>query len=373
MASRIDPETPYWPSSPSADYEELSDSFQSGDNHDWSVWHGNSNFSEYQKHHWRFVSEYGFQSFPEMKTVETFTNPEDRTSIFTPVMLAHQKNASGNSIIHDYMLRYYGEPKDFASFLYASQVLQAESVKIGAEHFRRERPRTMGSLFWQLNDCWPVASWSSIDYDGRWKALQYYARRFYAPALVSPHVENGTLAVYVVSDEMQTKQAQLHLRLMDFQGKVIREINHAVSVEPLTSKVYLQLPLSDLHSTDQEPFDLSEVFGEAELTIDGHEVSSNIVYFVPTKQIKLLPAKIEATLTSSATGSGYELELKSSVLARSVYVSFDRADATFSDSYIDLLPGQAKTVHITSDAGVDELRRQLKIVSMADAFQDNAN
>jgi len=126
-------------------------------------------FTDYEKHHWRFVSEYGFQSFPETRTVESFTIPEDRANIFTPVMLAHQKNNEGNSIIHDYMLRDYSEPKDFASFLYASQVLQAEGIKIGAEHFRRSRPETMGSIFWQLNDCWPVASWSSIDYYGRWK------------------------------------------------------------------------------------------------------------------------------------------------------------------------------------------------------------
>ena len=136
-----------------------------------------------------------------MRTIEAFTQPEDRTGIFTPVMLAHQKNNEGNSIIHDYLLKDYSEPKDFASFLYVSQVLQAEGIKIGAEHFRRSRPETMGSIFWQLNDCWPVASWSSIDYYGRWKALQYYARRFYAPILVSPHVEDGSLKVYIVSDK----------------------------------------------------------------------------------------------------------------------------------------------------------------------------
>ena len=141
-----------------------------------------------------------------MRTIEAFTQPEDRTSIFTPVMLAHQKNNEGNSIIHDYLLKDYSEPKDFASFLYVSQVLQAEGIKIGAEHFRRSRPETMGSIFWQLNDCWPVASWSSIDYYGRWKALQYYARRFYAPILVSPHVEDGALKVYIVSDKIKAER-----------------------------------------------------------------------------------------------------------------------------------------------------------------------
>ena len=186
--NRLNPETPYWPSSPSADYEEVSDTFQSGDMHDWSVWHGRVPFTEYEKHFPRFMTEFGFQSFPEMRTIDTFTQPEDRTSIFTPVMLSHQKNDAGNSIIRDYMTRYYGTPKDFSNFLYASQVLQAEAMKIGAEHLRRTRPRAMGSIYWQLNDCWPVASWASLDYYGRWKALQYYAKRFYSPLLVSPHI-----------------------------------------------------------------------------------------------------------------------------------------------------------------------------------------
>ena len=142
--NRLNPETPYWPSSPSSDYEELSDTYQSGDMHDWSVWHGRVPFTEYEKHQPRFMTEFGFQSFPEMRTVESFTVPEDRTSIFTPVMLAHQKNDAGNSIIRDYMTRYYGTPKDFSNFLYASQVLQAEAMRIGAEHLRRSRPRCDG-------------------------------------------------------------------------------------------------------------------------------------------------------------------------------------------------------------------------------------
>lgn len=170
IIQREDAEVPYWPSSPSSDYEKTSDSFQSGDAHDWSIWHGREPFRNYDQHFYRFTSEYGFQSFPELRTVESFTTPEDRASIFTPVMLDHQKNKEGNDIIHAHLLRDYPEPKDFPSFLYASQVLQAEGVKEGAEHMRRNRPRIIGSLFWQLNDCWPVASWSSIDYYGRWKA-----------------------------------------------------------------------------------------------------------------------------------------------------------------------------------------------------------
>ena len=367
-AARLDPETPYWPSSPSADYEDVSDTWQSGDNHDWTVWHGNADFAEYEKRPWRFVSEYGFQSFPEMKTVESFTLPEDRTSIFTPVMLVHQKNNEGNKIIHDYMTRYYGEPKDFPSFLYASQVLQAEGVKVGAESFRRKRPETMGSIYWQLNDCWPVASWASIDSEGRWKALQYYARRFYAPVLVSPHVENGSLAIYIVSDKTQEQQGQLHVAIEGFDGKIVHEVTQSVSITPLSSKIVLQIPIPELKAQgSSEPIDLTKAFATAELSIDGNPSSSNLAYFAPTKQIKLPETKIKATLSKAATG--YDLELQSSVLARSVYVSFDRADATYSNNYIDILPGQTVKIHIDSNASFEDLQSQMKVISLVDAFQ----
>src|SRR5262249_3679304 len=128
--------------------------------------------------------------------------------------------------------------KDFESFLYVSQVMQAEAIKVGAEHLRRQRPRTMGSLYWQLNDCWPVASWSSIDYYGHWKALHYYARRFYDNLLVSPWEEDGTLSVYVVSDEVQPSEVELRIRVMDFQGKVLFEKTQPATVPELSSKVY---------------------------------------------------------------------------------------------------------------------------------------
>jgi beta-mannosidase len=312
----------------------------------------------------RFVTEYGFQSFPEMKTIEAFTLPEDRTSIFTPVMLNHQKNNDGNSLIHDYMLKDYPEPKDFASFLYASQVLQAEGIKIGAEHFRRSRPETMGSIFWQLNDCWPVASWSSIDYYGRWKALQYYARRFYAPLLVSPHVEEGVLKVYIVSDKVQPVSGELHLRIIDFDGKVVKEMNQAVSVLALSSQVYLQVPLSDLGGT--EGADAARQVVVAEIVVEGKSVSRNLLYLVPTKQVHLPVAHIKAEL--SQAGDAYHLQLTSPVLARSVYVTFGAASPELSDNYFDLLPGETVDVVVKSTESLDQLKATMQVVSLADAF-----
>ena len=364
VVARLDSETPYWPSSPSADYEALSDHYQSGDAHIWDVWHGRVPFSTYETHHARFVTEYGFQSFPEMKTIEAFTLPEDRTGIFTPVMLGHQKNDEGNSIIHDYLLNDYSEPKDFASFLYVSQVLQAEGIKIGAEHFRRSRPETMGSIFWQLNDCWPVASWSSIDYYGRWKALQYYARRFYAPILVSPHVEDGSLKVYIVSDKTKAAPATLRVRLMDFGGKVLLEDSHAVDVTPLDSKVYLDWPLKKL--SDAGAADTSRVFIVADLTANGAQISRNLVYLAPTKEIHLKPAALKVE-TTGGNGS-YKVRITSPVLARSVYLSFGDLDVKLSDNYFNLLPGETAEITATSAVSLDALKAQMKVISLTDAF-----
>ncbi len=363
VIAREDPEIPYWPSSPSANYEETSDAFQSGDSHDWSIWHGREPFKNYEKHFARFNSEYGFQSFPELRTVESFTIPEDRANIFTPVMLAHQKNNEGNSIIHEYLLRDYAEPKDFPSFLYVSQGLQAEGVKIGAEHMRRSRPRIMVSLFWQLNDCWPVASWSSIDYYGRWKALQFYARRFYSPILVSATVQDGALQVYGVSDRLQPANASLSLRLMTMEGKVLRQEKKEIVLPELSSKEYLRWPLESIARDNQ---DLSDVFVAADLTVAGVPVSHNILYLEPTKVVHLLPATIQTELTQE-TG-GYRLQLKSSVLARDVYVTFGNDDVNLSDNYLDLLPGESVTLNLTTGASLATLKQHMKVISLSDAF-----
>jgi len=362
--ARLAPETPYWPSSPSADYEDVSDAYASGDTHDWTVWHGRVPFSEYEKHHARFMTEYGFQSFPQQSTVEAFTLPEDRTSIFTPVMLAHQKNNEGNSIIHDYMLKDYTEPKDFPSFLYASQVLQAEGIKIGAEHMRRERPRTMGTIYWQLNDCWPVASWSSIDYYGNWKALQYYARRFYSPLLVSPHIEDDYFTVYIVSDKTTPVSADLRIRVMTFDGKVIDEQNQSMKVDQLASKIYYSQALPDL--LRKIAVDPATVFVTTDLAFDGQPVSSNLIYLVPTKQIHLPAADIAHTITKD--GEAYTLTLSSKTLARSVYINFGDTKVEVSDNYFNLLPNATQTITLHSNATLEDLTKSLRIISLVDAF-----
>src|SRR5512146_1992939 len=325
--------TAYWPSSPSSNFEPNPDGQSNGDMHYWAVWHALAPITDYTKQFPRFMSEYGFQSFPEMRTIRQFAEPKD-LDLLSPVMQEHQKNAGGNERIRTYLLREYHEPKDFESFIYVSQVLQAEAIKVGAEHLRRQRPRVMGSLYWQLNDCWPVASWASIDYYGRWKALQYYARRFYNDLLVSPFEVDGIISAFVVSDKLQAMPAELRVRVMDFSGKQIFENKQTISVPELSSKLYATFKREDL----LKGTDAQHAFAAFDLSVGGKVVSRNLMMFDITRNLALPVPKIQSEI---AGGDGeYSLKLQSAVLARHVYLSFGDADVTLSDNYFDLLSSE---------------------------------
>jgi beta-mannosidase len=294
--------------------------------------------------------------------VRKFAEPQD-LDIISPVMQAHQKNVGGNERIRTYMLREYREPRDFESFLYVSQVLQAEAIQVGAEHLRRQRPRTMGSLYWQLNDCWPVASWSSIDYYGHWKALQYYARRFYDDLLVSPWEDNNTVSVYVVSDRLQPTAAELRVRVLDFQGKTLLEKTQAITVPELSSKVYATFSRQELLTGT----DTQHAFALFDLMKGDKIVSRNLHLFDRTRNLALPVPAIQVDWSGDA-GTTLFLRLQSPVLARHVYVSFGDNEVEVSDNYFDLLPGEAVTLQLKSKAGEDQLRRSLKVRNITDAF-----
>lgn len=355
---------PYWPSSPSANFEDPPDSQTNGDMHYWQVWHALAPIEEYTHQFPRFMSEYGFQSFPEMRTIRTFATPAD-LDIRSATMQDHQKNHGGNERILSYMLRWYPEPKDFASFVYLSQVLQAEAIKVGAEHLRRQRPNTMGSLYWQLNDCWPVASWASIDYYGRWKALQYYARRFYDDVIVSPVRHDGKVDVYVISDKLQPVSGSIHARLLDFSGKSLMEKTQDVQVPAQSSAVYLTLDEKDLLAS-ADPKNSFLVF---DLEVGGQRVSRNLIFFDTMHNLDL-PASVHVDAAVENSGGGYNVSLRSPVLARSVFVSFGDLDVQTADNYFDLLPGEAVTVKLKAPTSVslDQLKSAMQVESLTDAF-----
>lgn len=356
--------TPYWPSSPSADFEELADNPRNGDMHYWAVWHQQAAAEDYTKQFPRFMSEYGFQSFPEMRTIRAYAHDPADFDIRSTVMQAHQKNKGGNERILTYMLREYRQPKDFASFVYLSQVQQAEIIKIGAEHLRRQRPRTMGSLYWQLNDCWPVASWASIDYYGRWKALHYYARRFYDDVLISPYLHDNKIDVYAVSDHLQPISASIHTRLLDFSGKVLLDQNKDVQLPAQSSAVYSTIDKSEW-AAKADPRHSFFVF---DLQVDEKRVSRNLVFFDVTHSLELPVApRIETTIGNNKPGT-YALTLQSTQLARNVAVSFGDLDVEIEDNYFDLLPNEPITIHVKSSAALDEMKRAILLRSLTESF-----
>lgn len=365
IVAQYSPDTPYWPSSPSNNFTNPSlDNDQYGDAHYWSVWHGRAPFSTFNDQFPRFMSEYGFQSFPAMPTIDTFTEPGDR-SLLSPVMLAHQKNREGNQLINLYMGWEFPQTKDFPSFVYVSQVLQAEGIKTAAEHLRRNRPHVMGSLYWQLNDCWPVASWSSVDYYGRWKALQYYTRRFYQDLLVSPHVRDGNVDVSVVSDRTSQLHGSVRVELLDFSGKVLSQQDIPVTIQPLSAVQVFTKPQKEfLQSADP-----GSVFLHTELRIDGENggqpVSTNNFYFLPYKDLHLPAATVQARWTK--VNGKTAVELSTRTLARDVYIEVVDLKMQPSDNFFDLIPGHKKTVVFASGTS-SELKRNVRIISLSDAF-----
>ncbi|MEP7075837.1 MAG: glycoside hydrolase family 2 protein [Acidobacteriota bacterium] len=363
VLDEYDPSRPYWQSSPSSNFQADSEFQGIGDTHYWQVWHAEKPFSEYEKQFPRFMSEYGFQSFPELDTVKSYTTDEDRANIETPVMLSHQRHPRGNQLVRTYMLREYDQPKDFESFLFVSQVLQAEGIKLGAEHLRRIMPRNMGSLYWQANDTWPVASWSSMDYYGRWKALMYYTRRFYSPMLVSPHVEDAKMEIYVVSDHPEPTNAKLDLTLIDLNGKVLSSKQMDLSVEPLRGKSYFSQPVADLLNGQDD----RNAMLLAELMVGGKLVSRNEYFFKSFKELAL--GKPNITTDVVADSFGFLITVSADKVAKDVYLS-GSSDGRFSDNYFTLLPGRPVEVRFDSNnkPELKAFKEMLKVRSLKDAF-----
>jgi beta-mannosidase len=221
----------------------------------------------------------------------------------------------------------------------------------------------MGSLYWQLNDCWPTASWSSIDYFGRWKALQYYARRFYDDILVSPYAHDNVVDVYVVSDKIESFMGKIRLKLQDFHGNTLLEQTKDVYIPAQSSAIYLSLDKRDLLAKS-DPRRNCLTFN---LEVDGKSTSRNILFFDVTRNLELPVApRIENTLSRS--GGGYVLALSSSALARAVAVSFGDLDVQLSDNFFDLLPGQPVSVRLITSASLDDLKTQLRTMSLTEAF-----
>lgn len=363
------PGVDYWPSSPLVsltgdEKQHANPSTSEGDIHYWGVWHSVEPFENYNVYVGRFMSEYGFQSFPEYKSVRKYAEEED-LALESEVMLAHQKNGAGNRLIKQYMDMYMHEPKDFPSFLYMSQVLQAEAMKTAIEAHRRRKPYCMGTLYWQMNDCWPVASWAGMDYFGNWKALQYYAKRSFSDVLVSVDgTKEDRTDVYLISDQLQQVEGQLQVRLIGFDGTVYREEEHAVSLESNSGKQVLTLNNADW----LQGHDPAATLLRLELKQKGHADIVQEHYFAPSKDLGLKQAAIKVTEVQESDGS--YLVLESDTLAKQVWISTE-AEGVFSDNFFDLIPGIPAKVKFTSreglqHAGAASETGAIEVRSMAD-------
>ncbi|MCZ8520870.1 MULTISPECIES: beta-mannosidase [Paenibacillus] len=337
----LSPETDYWPSSPMRAVtgdaaQHATSSSPDGDIHYWGVWHNVEPFSNYKVHIGRFMSEYGFQSFPEEKTVETYAADEDM-ELVSEVMLSHQKNGRGNTLIKEYMELYLSEPKDFRSFLYMSQVLQGEAMQTAIEAHRRRMGFCMGSLYWQMNDCWPVASWAGMDYLGRWKALQYYAKRSFRDVMLSVDENGGAIEVHGVSDRQAPLTGTLQLQLLDFQGQALKTWSASVVLSANAAGLLKSLATDEvLDGADPASVMLLARFEGSDGTVDSKEH-----YFVPAKDIRLGTPGVKVTRTTD--GEEVRFTLDADRLAKQVWLSSE-AEGHFTDNFFDLVPGRPVTV-----------------------------
>lgn len=341
ILKELDPQTFYWPSSPSSEggFDNPNDENR-GDGHYWEVWHGGAPFPEFRKHYFRYLSEFGFQSFPNIQTVARFTRPEDR-NIFSYVMEKHQRNGSANGKILNYLSQTFLYPNSFELLVYASQLLQAEAIRYGVEHFRRNRGRCMGTVYWQLNDCWPVASWSSIDYFGSWKALQYYAKRFYEPILLSCeeegcltqgldvntencHIEKSA-AFSVTNETMEDQSLEVTWSLRDPAANVLEQ-----------GAFHVRVPSLSVWTSERISFQTAELrknYLSYELWKGDSCLSQASVLFCPPKHFEFEDPELELEI------QGDKIWVKAKKYAKSVEIYSDNSNLRLSDNYFDMNAG----------------------------------
>ena len=351
VLEEYDPQTFYWPASPSSGgaFDEPN-SPDRGDVHYWKVWHGNRPFSEYRKFFFRYASEFGFQSFPSKKTIETFTDDPKDFNIFSYVMEKHQRQYGANGKIMNYLQQTYLYPTSFETLLYASQLLQADAIRYGVEHFRRNRGRCMGAVYWQLNDCWPVTSWASIDYCGRWKALHYAAKRFFAPLMLSCQEEGmmtqeadmnrehfvfeKSIRLNAANETMEEKKVVISWAVRSSKAEIIRDGGRQEVTVPALTSVWMEKALLS-------EVDIFSEYVSYEMEYDGEIVSEGTVIFSYPKYFRYEDPQLSCRV------EGDEILVSAKAYAKSVEILNENENMVLSDNYFDMNAGE-KRVKIVS-------------------------
>jgi beta-mannosidase len=356
LVATYQPEVDYWPSSPSYGRGNPRHLFE-GDSHYWGVWHDAEPFDILAQRIPRFMSEFGFQAFPGPKTIAEFSAPEDR-QLLSPVMQAHQKHPRGNELIMTYLERDLPKPRDFDDFLYLSQLLQAEGMRLGLEAQRRARPFCMGTLYWQLNDCWPVASWSGLDYRGRWKALHYAVREAFAEEMISVEKREEQLRLWLVSDRLDTlSNCELQVELWGTRGRLLRVKRLPLELLPAQSQVYEQLSAAAWGGKKAKKRFLRLALRDGE----GKEVAEKFFYFLPPKDLNLPRPQLHWEVQKHQ--KGYWIHLRTDKPARAIRLSHP-AEGWFSDNYFDLVPGAGKSILFHTQKEIPNFTLGLKVRSL---------
>ena len=332
-------ETNYWETSPK--YGRGNPKYQmEGDAHDWWVWHDGYPFEHFEKNVPRFMSEFGFQSFPSFETIN-YINQNDTINLKTDAIKLHQKHAKGFQLIEEYMNRNYKISKNEEDYVYVSQLLQAKGIVMGIEAHRRAKPTNMGSLYWQLNDCWPSISWSSIDYFGQWKALQYKAKNAFKNLLISSTIEKNKVKIFVINDTFNPIQGNLKVTLIDFYGKEIWKDSKEIQVLENSSKPYFN-------------FSLESIKSESSVLITEFKNQQSVFFFTKPKDLNLPKGIIKKVV--SKTKNGFSIILTSDVLQKDMFL-FSKGKGHFSDNFFDLIPNQNKVIKfITKENSLNDLR-----------------
>ena len=367
----LDPAHLFWPSSPCGGVNDYSDCWHDdrrGDMHFWSVWHEGKPFEAYLDVKPRFCSEFGYQSFPSLSSIRTYATP-DQWNVSAPVMEHHQRNPGGNARITENMTRYFRFPSGFENFVYLSQVQQGLAIRTAIEHFRRLRPICMGALYWQLNDMWPVASWSSLEYGGKWKALHYMAKRFYAPLLVSAvRTKEGAIEVWADNDTAKPVAAQVRVRVLDFAGKTLKTVRFPAKLSADTSSRLRSFSLKELLGPKTN---IESVFLTIDLDAGGTTVR-NELFLTEYKKCALSKAKIAVEIRAEKDGA-LRVDLQTDAPAFFVTLDAGLIRGTFNDNVLTLLPGEPRTLRFDpkSAPGARTLaafRRTLKVYHLRGTY-----
>ena len=356
------PGTFYWPSSPFAFEGEMSGTTD-GDRHYWSVWHGKAPISDYDSEKSRFFSEYGFQSFPEFESVKRYAPYPEDWDIRSEVMMSHQRGGDhANELIETYLLNEYKKPRDFRAFLYMNHVLQGDAIKTAIESHRRQMPYNMGTLFWQHNDCWPVASWASRDYYGRWKAQHYYVRKAYDDILISPVVEGDDLNVYAVSDRLENTSGRLQLQVCQFDGTVVHHWDKSVGISGNDSRVCFSAPLAKL----LEGANRGTVYVRVDYTDKSGRVYHN--NYCLGKQKDMDYPKVDLQTEVRSIEGGYEVTVSADKFARAVCLSVADNESVYSDNYFDVQPKSSVQVQVRTRLSAEAFNGSLRLTCLNNEF-----